>query len=45
VSHILVERREQLEDAMQNMGAESLHSEIHPQHGDVLATIRRFFGL
>jgi len=45
VSHILVERREQLESAMQNMGAESLHSEIHPQHSDVLATIRRFFGL
>jgi small-conductance mechanosensitive channel/CRP-like cAMP-binding protein len=45
VSHILVERREQLESAMQNMGAESLRGEIHPQHSEVLATIRRFFGL
>jgi len=45
VSHILVKRREELDNAMQNMGAESLHKEIHHQHSEVLATIKRFFGL
>lgn len=45
VSHILVERRAQLDSAMQDMDAESLHKVINNQHNEVLATIKRFFGL
>jgi CRP-like cAMP-binding protein len=45
VTHILVERRAQLDSAMQNLDEESLHKVIHPQHNEVLATIKRFFGL
>ncbi len=45
VSHILVERRAQLERTMQNLGEESLHRVIPHQHNEVLATIKRFFGL
>jgi len=45
VSHILVERRAQLDSVMQNLDDESLHKEIHNQHGEVLATIKHFFGL
>jgi CRP-like cAMP-binding protein len=45
VSHILVERRAQLDSAMQNLDEQSLHKEIHHQHNEVLATIKRFFGL
>jgi small-conductance mechanosensitive channel/CRP-like cAMP-binding protein len=45
VSHILVERRAQLDSAMQNLDEESLHKVIHHQHNEVLATIKRFFGL
>ncbi len=45
VTHILVERRAQLDSAMQNMGEESLNKVIHHQENDVLATIKRFFGL
>ena len=45
VSHILVERRTQLDSAMQNMGEGSLHKVVHHQENDVLATIKRFFGL
>jgi small-conductance mechanosensitive channel/CRP-like cAMP-binding protein len=45
VSHILVERRAQLEIAMQSLGDESLHKVTHHQHNEVLATIKRFFGL
>ncbi|MDD5299871.1 MAG: mechanosensitive ion channel family protein [Gallionella sp.] len=45
VSHILVGRRAQLDSALQNLDAETLHKEIHQQHSEILATIKRFFGL
>ncbi|HEU0189419.1 MAG TPA: mechanosensitive ion channel family protein [Gallionella sp.] len=45
VAHILVERRAQLDSAMQNLDEESLHKVIHKQHSEVLATVKRFFGL
>lgn len=45
VSHILVDRRAQLDSVMQNMGEESLNKVIHHQENEVLATIKRFFGL
>ena len=45
VSHILVERRAQLDSALQNLDEESLHKEMHHRHSEVLATIKRFFGL
>lgn len=45
VSHILVERRAQLDSAMHNLDEEALHKEIHHQHNEVLATVKRFFGL
>ena len=45
VSHVLVARRMQLDSALQNMGEEAKHKEISHQHNEVLATIKRFFGL
>ncbi len=45
VSHILVARRMQLDNALQNLDEEAKHKEIHHQHNEVLATIKRFFGL
>ncbi len=45
ISHILVERRGQLDTALQNLDAESLHQEMHHRHSEVLATIKHFFGL
>ena len=45
ISHILVERRTQLDNAMQNVDEGSLHEVIHHQHNEVLMTIKRFFGL
>ena len=45
VTHILVERRGQLDSAMQNLDEQSLHKVIHKQHNEVLATVKRFFGL
>jgi small-conductance mechanosensitive channel/CRP-like cAMP-binding protein len=45
VSQILVERRAQLDSAMRDMGEESLSKANHHQHNDVLATVKRFFGL
>ncbi|MGA7748517.1 MAG: mechanosensitive ion channel family protein, partial [Gallionella sp.] len=45
VSHILVERRAQLDSAMQNLGERSLNKVINHQQNEVLATIKRFFGL
>jgi small-conductance mechanosensitive channel/CRP-like cAMP-binding protein len=45
VTHILVERRTQLDSVLQNMGEESLNKVIHPQHNEVLAAVKRFFGL
>ena len=45
VSHILVERREQLDHALQNLDDLSKHREIHHQQNEILATVKRFFGL
>ena len=45
VSHILVMRRTQLDSALQNLDEEALHKEMHHRHSEVLATIKRFFGL
>jgi small-conductance mechanosensitive channel/CRP-like cAMP-binding protein len=45
VSHILVMRRTQLDSALQNLDEEALHKEIYHRHSEVLATIKRFFGL
>lgn len=45
VSHILVERRAQLDTAMQNIGEGTPRNLIHHQQNDVIATIKRFFGL
>lgn len=45
VSHILVERRAQLDSALQNLDAETLHKEMYNRHNEVLATIKSFFGL
>ena len=45
VSDILVARRTQLDSAMQNLDEEALHKEMHHRHSEVLATIKRFFGL
>lgn len=45
VSHILVIRRTQLDSALQNLDEESLHREMNNRQGEILATIKRFFGL
>lgn len=45
ITHILVERREELDSALQNMDAESRHKHVHRQHNEMLATVKRFFGL
>lgn len=45
VAHILVERRAQLDSAMQNLDEQTLHKEMHHRHNEVLATVKRFFGL
>lgn len=45
VSQVLVARRVQLDSALQNLDEEAKHNEIHHQHNEVLATIKRFFGL
>ncbi len=45
ISQILVERRAQLDNALQNLDEEALHNEIHHQHNEVLQTVKRFFGL
>jgi CRP-like cAMP-binding protein len=45
VTHVLVERRAQLDSALQNLDAESLHQEMDHRHNEVLATVKRFFGL
>jgi CRP-like cAMP-binding protein len=42
---ILVERRAQLDSAMQSFGKESRNKEIHNQNSEILATVKRFFGL
>ena len=45
VSHILVERRAQLDSVLRNMGQEPLDKVSSGQRSEVLATIKRFFGL
>jgi CRP-like cAMP-binding protein len=45
MSHILVERREQLDSALQNVDETNKHKTFQHQHSEVLATIKRFFGL
>ncbi len=45
ISHILVERRAQLDSALQNLDEETKHKTIHRQHNEVLETVKRFFGL
>jgi small-conductance mechanosensitive channel/CRP-like cAMP-binding protein len=45
MSQILVERRAQLDSAMQSFGKESRNKEIHNQNSEILATVKRFFGL
>ncbi|HET7833026.1 MAG TPA: mechanosensitive ion channel family protein [Gallionella sp.] len=45
ISHILAERKVQLDSALQHLDAESLHKEMHQQQSEVLKTIKRFFGL
>jgi CRP-like cAMP-binding protein len=45
IAHILVARRAQLDSALQNLDEETLHQEIHHRHNEVLATVKRFFGL
>ena len=45
IAQILVERREQLDHALQNLDVENRHKEIHHQHNEVLGTVRKFFGL
>lgn len=45
IAHVLVTRRAELDSALQNLDEESLHREIDHRHNEVLATVRRFFGL
>jgi len=45
VAQILVERREQLDDALHHFNDETRHKAIEPQRSEVLATVKRFFGL
>lgn len=45
VSHALVSRRAQLDSTLHNLDGKSQHEEAHPRHGEVLETIRKFFGL
>lgn len=45
IAHVLVTRRAELDSALQNLDEETLHREIDNRHNEVLATVRRFFGL
>ncbi|OFZ67848.1 MAG: mechanosensitive ion channel protein MscS [Betaproteobacteria bacterium RBG_16_56_24] len=45
ISHILVERRAELDSALQNLDEETKNKTMHRQHSEVLATVKRFFGL
>ena len=45
VAQVLVARRAQLDTALQNLDNESSHHEIHHQQNEVLATVKRFFGM
>ena len=45
VAQVLVVRREQLDSVLQNLDDESSHHEIRHQQNEVLATVKRFFGM
>lgn len=45
IAHVLVVRRAQLDSVLQNLDDEARHKEIRHSHGEVLATIKRFFSL
>jgi small-conductance mechanosensitive channel/CRP-like cAMP-binding protein len=45
IAHVLVIRRTQLDSALQNLDEAALHKEIDHRHNEVLATVKRFFGL
>ena len=45
VAHVLVTRRAELDSALQNLDEATLHREISHRHNEVLATVKRFFGL
>ncbi|MCR4303169.1 MAG: mechanosensitive ion channel family protein [Gallionella sp.] len=45
ISHILVERRAELDSALQNLDEETKNKTMHRRHSEVLATVKRFFGL
>lgn len=45
VADVLVTRRAELDSALQNLDEATLHREIDHRHNEVLATVKRFFGL
>ena len=45
MSHILVSRRAELDSVLQDIGAKGVQKEISMQRREILATIKRFFGL
>jgi CRP-like cAMP-binding protein len=45
ITNILVERRAQLDSALQNLDEATKHKTVHRQHNEVLETVKRFFGL
>jgi len=45
VAQVLVERREQLNHALQSFDDENRQKIIQPQRSEVLETVKRFFGL
>ncbi|MFZ2540543.1 MAG: mechanosensitive ion channel family protein [Gallionella sp.] len=45
ITQVLVERRTQLDNALQNFDQDTLPEETHHQHSELLATVKRFFGL
>lgn len=45
VAHVLVTRRAELDSVLHNLDEETLHKEIDHRHNEVLATVKRFFGL
>jgi small-conductance mechanosensitive channel/CRP-like cAMP-binding protein len=45
VAHVLVTRRAELDIALRNLDEAALHKEIDHRHNEVLATVKRFFGL
>ena len=45
VAQVLVTRREQLDHALRNLQDESVHQPLGHQQNEVLATVKRFFGM